>query len=67
MLWIPQMSPGQDKQKTRGPFGKGLHAILAQYLDTMRDPSWVVQGDPDVKALGNPLHQPQGSLLSSYA
>lgn len=61
LLWVPQFPPGQDKQKTRGPFGKGLHAILVQYLDALRDPSWLVAGDPDMKAAK------LGSLISNFA
>ena len=60
LLWIPQTPPGQDKRKTRGPFGKGLHAILSQALDNMRDPAWVVAGDPDVQAAK------QGSILPTF-
>lgn len=73
LLWIPHMPPGQDKQKTRGPFGKGLHAVLVQAIDQLRDPSWTVVGDTDPLAIGGPnpvgtqfSAKPGGSLISNF-
>jgi len=62
LLWLPKSPPGQDKQRSRGPFGTGLHGILAIAFDQERQPAWVVQGDPDATAaeygsmIGNFVH-----------
>lgn len=61
LRWVFPEFPEITIQASRDQFGNGLMTALAVILERMRDPSWIVPGDPDKLALT------QGSSIAQWA